>query len=93
MMMQRCLSRYELLDIINKSSFAMDDTRLFLDTHPDSREALMFFSKMQDKRKAAIREYTEQYGPICSYDVTPSDMWKWNMGPWPWQSSYMEGRN
>ena len=53
----------------------------------------MFFSKMQDKRKAAIREYTEQYGPICSYDVAPSDMWKWNMGPWPWQSSYMEGRN
>lgn len=92
-MNQRCLSRRELLDIINKTSFAMDDTRLFLDTHPDSREALAFFARMQEKRRLAVREYTEKFGPISSYDVASSDMWKWNMGPWPWQSSFMEGRN
>lgn len=93
-MNQRRLSRTELLDIINKTSFAMDDTRLFLDTNPDSREALTFFNQMHEKRKAAIKEYTELYGPIVSYDVAPCDMWKWNMGPWPWQTAfYSEGRN
>lgn len=91
-MMPKTLSRNELLDIIDKSSFAMDDTRLFLDTHPHSREALSFFNKMKEKREMAIREYTETYGPIVSYDVAPCDVWKWNMGPWPWQASYREGR-
>ncbi len=83
-MMPRCRARNELLDIINKTSFAMDDTRLFLDTHPNSREALMFYTKMQEKRNMAIREYTENYGPIRAYEV---------MGPWPWQASFVEGRN
>ena len=91
-MASRCLSRNELLDIIDKTSFAMDDARLFLDTHPDCREAMSYFAHMQEKRKAAIREYTEMYGPIISYDVAPCDMWKWNMGPWPWQASYRDGR-
>lgn len=91
-MMGRNLSRKELLDIIDKTSFAMDDARLFLDTHPYSKEAMMYFAKMQEKRKMAIKEYTEQYGPICAYDVAPSDMWKWNQGPWPWQAGYREGR-
>lgn len=92
-MMPRCMSRSELLDIIDKTSFAMDDTRLFLDTHPNSREALMFYTKMQEKRNMAIKEYTENYGPIRAYDVAPSDVWKWNMGPWPWQAGFREGRN
>lgn len=92
-MNQRCMSRSELLDVIDKTSFAMDDTRLFLDTHPDSREALSFFSRMQELRKKAVREYTDTYGPISSYDVAPCDMWKWNMGPWPWQAAFYEGRD
>lgn len=92
MMNSKCLSRNELLDIIDKTSFAMDDTRLYLDTHPTCSEALVFFAKMQEKRKRAIKEYTELYGPICSYDVAPCDIWKWNMGPWPWQAAYRDGR-
>ncbi len=80
------------MDIIDKVSFAMDDTRLFLDTHPYSKEALMFFGRMQEKRNAALKEYSEAYGPLCAYDVPPADMWKWNQGPWPWQASYRDGR-
>ena len=32
--------RRELLDWINVVSFAADDTKLYLDTHPGSQEAL-----------------------------------------------------
>ncbi len=92
-MMTKPLCRNELLNIIDKTSFAMDDTRLFLDTHPNCQEALEFFQIMKVKRERAIEEYTKAFGPIRSYDVAPCDVWKWNMGPWPWQASYREGRN
>ncbi len=87
-----CLPRHVLLDIINKTSFAMDDARLFLDTHPKSKEAMAYFEKMKMERKKAIKEFTKHYGPICAYDVEPCDKWKWNEGPWPWQASFMSER-
>ena len=34
------MSKEKLMDIITKASFAMDDVKLFLDTHPNCMEAL-----------------------------------------------------
>lgn len=83
--------RMELLDLLDKISFALDDTRLFLDTHPTNKEALSFFDTLQKKRKMIIKEYTMNFGPICAYDVELCDYWKWNTGPMPWQANYREG--
>lgn len=83
--------RMELLDIIDKVSFAMDDTRLYLDTHPNCSEALKFYDKMQEKRNCAIKEYTAMFGPINSCNIELCDSWKWNKGPMPWQACYREG--
>lgn len=77
-------SREELMSIISKTSFALDDTRLFLDTHPDCKEAMEFFKKMQRIRHEAMREYTDRYGAISGYDMGSSDMWSWNAGNFPW---------
>lgn len=35
------------MKIITQTSFALDDTRLFLDTHPNCQEAIMFYNKVQ----------------------------------------------
>lgn len=75
----------KLKRIINMSSFAMDDTRLFLDTHPDSREAMMYFEKNRQIREHALNEYNQNFGPMCSYDVNAGNYWSWNSGPWPWE--------
>ena len=45
--------RRELLDWINVVSFAADDTKLFLDTHPGNQEALKCFDAL--KRSSAQR--------------------------------------
>ncbi len=74
-----------LMHIITLSSFAMDDTRLYLDTHPHDTEALKYFEKNRDIRNAAIAEHSAKYGPICSYDVYPNKYWKWNKCPLPWE--------
>lgn len=77
--MQKC--DYErLLHIINVSSFAMDDTRLFLDTHPGDSDALMFFEKNKKIREAAIAKYNENYGAFCSYDGPMYPPYPWEGG-------------
>ena len=47
--------RRDLLHWINVISFAVNDTTLFLDTHPDDREALAFFDECQEKRNRALK--------------------------------------
>ena len=74
-----------LMHIITLASFAMDDTRLYLDTHPHDGEALMYFQKNQEIRDAAINEHNMKYGPICSYDVYSNNCWNWNESPLPWE--------
>ena len=36
-------SREHLLNTINEVSFAVDDMKLYLDTHPEDEKALLFF--------------------------------------------------
>lgn len=79
------LSREKLMRIIQETSFAIDDCKLFLDTHPDDQEALEFYQKCRCLRQEAWEEYTVKYGPLSAYDVNAANIWTWNCGPWPWQ--------
>lgn len=80
------INKAELMDIINKSSFAMDDARLFLDTHPYNEEAREYFNKMHQIRCQALSVYEANFGPLTWYSAEGSNVREWNKGPWPWQS-------
>ena len=54
----------ELLEWINIVSFAVDDVKLFLDTHPNCTEALDFFDEFKKQRVQALKEYAKYYGPL-----------------------------
>lgn len=77
--------RNTLLQKISEASFAMDEARLFLDTHPDCMEALNYYQNMCAVRDKIVKEYTAQYGPISSYECFCNDSWKWVEYPWPWE--------
>ena len=49
--------RNALLHKINEASFAMDEARLFLDTHPNCMEALEYFQNMCAVREKMVKEY------------------------------------
>lgn len=55
--------RQELMNRINAASFAVDDVKLFLDTHPCDKDAMEYFEKYQEMRKCALREYAKYYSP------------------------------
>ena len=74
-----------LMNRINEASFAMDDVKLFLDTHPNCQEAIEYYQKAQKVRNEAWNEYTRKFGPLSAYDVDACDYWDWNKGPMPWE--------
>ncbi len=57
-------NRNELLEWINVVSFAVDDVKLFLDTHPCNPDALEYFEEFKKQRVQALREYAKYYGPL-----------------------------
>ena len=78
------MTKCELFHQIECISFAMDDMRLFLDTHPYDNEALDYMKYLIKLRRDAMKIYYKKYGPICSYDFEIDNCWNWNEGPMPW---------
>ena len=85
--MNQTRNRRELLSHINQVSFAVDDVKLFLDTHPDDQEALAFFENYSRQRNMALKEYAAAYGPLTvdTSDCSRGKRWNWINEPWPWQ--------
>lgn len=80
------MSQSELFNMINEISFSMDDTRLFLDTHPECESALNYFKRLHSKRHDLIHKYTMEYGPLTQYSVDEDcNNWTWNQAPLPWE--------
>lgn len=77
--------RMTLLCKINEASFAMDEARLFLDTHPHCEEALAYYQNMCAVREKIVKEYAACFGPLSSYECFCNDCWKWVEYPWPWE--------
>lgn len=71
--------------------FVLDEARLFLDTHPNSKEALAYYRKYSEIYEETKNEFESMFGPITAGKIAAeSDSWQWIMGGWPWQSSYPE---
>lgn len=79
------VDKEKLMKIITQASFAIDDVKLFLDTHPNCTEAIEFYKKAKKMRKEAVEEYTREFGPITAYNVDVDDYWTWNSSPLPWE--------
>ena len=76
----------KLYEEIANLSFAMDELRLFLDTHPDDRAALTAHDAMRRRRQAAVAQYERAAGPINFYSAGGVRQWNWIAQPWPWET-------
>ena len=77
----------ELLNNIRETVFALVDLNLYLDTHPNCKQALELFTSLAFTLEALSREYTSKYGPIKAVDVTNDTPFEWVSDKylWPWQ--------
>ena len=72
---------------IYELGFALVETMLYLDTHPEDEDALAFFREKAELRKEALKQYAEQYGPLTvdTADDRMSRSFEWVTQPWPWE--------
>lgn len=78
--------REKLLKKLNGYAFAAYDWNLYLDTHPDDKDAIAMFKKMSNRAKELYAEFQEKFGPLTADASNNSDFWDWIDNPWPWDN-------
>ena len=78
-----------LLKKIQALSFAKVETELYLDTHPECKQALEYYKNTLTKLDELMTEYQNKYGPLFAEGVV-GDRWSWVDGAWPWQADWEE---
>ncbi len=74
----------KMMEAVYTNGFAVDEARLFLDTHPDDKEALAYYQKKMNLFHQAVQRYEEKYGPIL-VESAANGGWGWAKTPWPWE--------
>lgn len=74
-----------LMNTIRKYDFALNELKLYLDTHPHCANALSYFKKYRELRDKARDEYIRKYGPITADQTNTNEGWCWIKEPWPWE--------
>lgn len=64
--------------------FAVHETVLYLDGHPEESKALEFYKKYNCKLKELKEEYENKFGPLSAFG-NAHETWKWTDCPWPWE--------
>ena len=67
------------------ASFAAKEIQLFLDTHPENREAAGTLEREMRLEREATRAYERSYGPITLRAAVEDGRYLWINNPWPWE--------
>ena len=79
------MKKKHLMNKIREYDFAIVETALFLDAHPECKKALVYYSKVKDGYKNAVEEFEKSFGPLNIYSANNEKKWNWIDGPWPWE--------
>lgn len=74
--------REKLMTKIYETSFALDDLVLFIDTHPDCKEAAALRRELIKERKRLLKEHDQKY-----YPLTKDCEGLWTEGSMPWEGA------
>ncbi|MBQ6819498.1 MAG: spore coat protein CotJB [Clostridia bacterium] len=77
--------RQALLNRISVARFAAWELHIYLDTHPNDKQAMRNFEKYQKTADELTVQYEAKYGPLISSDVYGDTSWQWINAPWPWE--------
>lgn len=81
----------KLMKRIQMCDFVLIETALYLDAHPDNKEAIEYYNKHLKMKQAAMAEYQEKFGVLTQNTEIRGNRWEWVDGGWPWQLQENEG--
>ncbi|MDW8802986.1 spore coat protein CotJB [Clostridium sp. A1-XYC3] len=82
--MNKEMSKKELLRQITAVNFVLVDLHLYLNTHPNDREALAKHNSLAMQSRMLRENYERCFGPL-SYGSCSAYPWQWINEPWPWE--------
>lgn len=75
----------ELLKRLSAAHFAVVETNLYLDTHPEDKNAIAALKRYSSVCDELRRKYEEKYGPLNAADIFGNNFFEWVNDPWPWE--------
>ena len=78
---------------LQELSFALKETELFLDGHPENRRALAYYAEQKAEYDTLKAEYEATYAPITPEANENDTAWRWVRSPWPWEYGFPDGGN
>lgn len=84
-------TRADMLTTIEELCFACLDMNLYLDAHPDDKNATNTYNKLCSQLGQARISYEKKYGPINNFGYSPIQYPnKWVDDAWPWDNEFYE---
>jgi spore coat protein JB len=77
------MGKNELLKKLSAAQFAAWELHVYLDTHPDDKQAIQLYKKYDKKTRELKDEYEKHYGALTIDGGDSGDEWLQN--PWPWE--------
>lgn len=77
--------RETLMHKIQMYAFTAHECALYLDCHPNNKQALEKHRKAVEMMRDAVEQYEGMYGPLTANSAGGKD-WNWINGAWPWQN-------
>ena len=65
--------------------FIAHELALYLDSHPDDREAFSMYQTFLALCREARERYVKKYGPVSRSDMLGMNGYSWLDDPWPWE--------
>ena len=65
--------------------FASHDLSLYLDTHPDDKEAFETYRDLLRLAEEGMKRFVQRYGPVSKKDLMNARCYTWLNSPWPWE--------
>ena len=78
---------------LQELSFALKETELYLDGHPENRRALAYYAEQKAEYDTLKAEYEATYAPIIPNANENDTAWRWVRSPWPWEYGFPDGGN
>ncbi len=76
------------LSKIRELQFAVLETNLYLNTHPEDMRVLKLHNEFATELCMLTQQYQENYGLLRANFSEAEFPWQWIEEPWPWQIDY-----
>lgn len=72
---------------IQEMEFVALELNLYLDTHPEDKDAVNDYNCAAENLEILKREYESECGPLFNFGFSENlcNDWQWIEGPWPWE--------